>query len=605
MKFHKNKFLTTAAAVALMLAVGACSSSSDDDEVAATAPTVVVPVDPVACEGTEACLAEAMTNLEAAQEALVALEASDDSTLGEVAAAKVAVTGAETALTAAQTAHDEYIAMQPPPVPSVLALFGTAQDSKDAAAAAAKAAEGAVEAATEAAGKLTTLMVKGDSMTATTNAEAVLGAQITAVEAATNAETALQDAEDALEDAAEHAADNASLIAALDAAIIEAEKAVVTATDARDSEELMTAVEKVSGNDPEAKGYPMTPAQHGKAAAMDVGGALMPNMDGGRITARAPHGDTAPAGDDAMNAVKMSDQLGHTWAQIVGADNLSPKPLGTVPLRATVMVASIAGMTAAEVHIELTAMGGENGTDTYADGDQTTGATYNGIDGTAYCLGADCKVEDAKLTGSWYFTPDSATAYYRKVGTDTDYTVEIAYAQFGHWLSTVANGANEGAIMVNTYARTADTEILPSWTVDEEMMLTDTSATYSGDAVGMSVHKTSVDGEITSIYSGAFTADVTLEAEFSADTEDQMLSGTVDNFQGNAVDPDWTVELREAPVTVGGVANTVGVTVASGENGVWSASSYGAATARPVGIFGGFNAHFSDGHAAGAYATRK
>ena len=174
-----------------------------------------------------------------------ALAASDDSTLGEVAAAKVAVTGAETALTAAQTKHDEYIAMQPAPVPSVLALFGTAQDSKDAAAAAAKAAEGAVEAATEAAGKLMTLMVKGDSMTATTNAEAVLGAQITAVEAATNAETALQEAKDALEDATEHAADNASLIAALDAAIIEAEKAVVTATDARDSAALMTAVEKV------------------------------------------------------------------------------------------------------------------------------------------------------------------------------------------------------------------------------------------------------------------------------------------------------------------------------------------------------------------------
>ena len=26
---------------------------------------------------------------------------------------------------------------------------------------------------------------------------------------------------------------------------------------------------------------------------------------------------------------------------------------------------------------------------------------------------------------------------------------------------------------------------------------------------------------------------------------------------------------------------------------------------RPTGIFGGFNAHFTDGHAAGAYATRK
>ena len=246
----------------------------------------------MACEGTAACLAEAMTNLEAAQEALVALEASDDSTLGEVAAAKVAVTGAETALTAAQTAHDEYIAMKPAPVPSVLALFGTAQDSKDAAAAAAKAAEGAVEAATEAAGKLTTLMVKGDSMTATANAEAVLGAQITAVEAATNAETALQDAEDALEDATEHAADNASLIAALDAAIKAAETAVKTATDARDGEALKDAVAEVTGADEDE---PMSAADHGQMVAMAIGGALGPttSTDGGGLRVISPRRGSA------------------------------------------------------------------------------------------------------------------------------------------------------------------------------------------------------------------------------------------------------------------------------------------------------------------------
>ena len=139
-------------------------------------------------------------------------------------------------------------------------------------------------------------------------------------------------------------------------------------------------------------------------------------------------------------------------------------------------------------------------------------------------------------------------------------------------------------------------------TVDGEM-LTDTSATYSGDAVGMSVHKTSVDGEITSIYSGAFTADVTLKAEFSAATVDQLLGGTVDNFQGNAVDPLWTVRFERMVVANGGVE--LGRTVASGRDGTWTADSYGAANARPVGIFGGFNAHFSDGHAAGVYATRK
>ena len=53
-----------------------------------------------------------------------------------------------------------------------------------------------------------------------------------------------------------------------------------------------------------------------------------------------------------MNAVKMSDQLGRTWAQIVGADNIMNSPIGTEAgnRRASVMVASIAGMTATDVH---------------------------------------------------------------------------------------------------------------------------------------------------------------------------------------------------------------------------------------------------------------
>ena len=81
----------------------------------------------------------------------------------------------------------------------------------------------------------------------------------------------------------------------------------------------------------------------------------------------------------------------------------------------------------------------------------------------------------------------------------------------------------------------------------------------------------------------------------------------------DAVDSDWTVTLVETEVASGAVA--AGVTTATGQDGTWSATSYGgfdddpATTAtgdikRPEGIFGGFNAHFTDGHVAGAYATR-
>ena len=606
MKFHENKLLTAVAAAALMLAVGACSSSSDDDEVAVIAPTVVepvAPVAPVACEGTGACLAEAMTNLEAAQEALVALEASDDSTLGEVAAASVAVTGAETALTAAQTAHDEYIAMQPAPVPSVLALFVTAQASSDAAVAAGAAAEKAVKDATEAS-KLTTMEVNGDSMVATDNAQAILDAHDAAAKPVMDAQTALDNAMAAMVHAAALADDDASkssLVAALEAAIMVAESHLKAATEHRDSETLETAVKMVTGDNPEAKGYPMTPADHGKAVAMAIGEALGGELDTDGI-ARGDDIVTATDGVPAVtvsNVVRMDDHTGKTWAEIVGDDALKDMRIAELMTgnSRAVKAASFADMPLAAIAADAPAEG-----DTIDDGNQYGGA-YKGIDGVVYCAGADCKVEDAKLTGSWYFTPTSPMAYYEKVGVAVVYTLETDYAQFGHWLTVDA----AGLATVNRYALSA-TATNPSWTVDADMMLTDTSATYEGTAAGMSLHK-EVDGDGAAvpgtIQSGAFTADVTLTAQFSVEPADQLLGGTVDNFQGNAVDPLWTVRFdRTAVDTTGAVA--AGRTDASGDrDGIWTADSYGAIDARPVGIFGGFNAHFLDGHAAGVYATRK
>ena len=125
----------------------------------------------------------------------------------------------------------------------------------------------------------------------------------------------------------------------------------------------------------------------------------------------------------------------------------------------------------------------------------------------------------------------------------------------------------------------------------------------------MSVHKTTdEDGVVTSIYSGAFTADAELLLRFG-DGDDITLGGTVDGFEGNAVDPLWTVELERKVLPTPAGAFEDGKTVTSGRNGVWSATAYGPGpiegeAQRPTGVFGAFNAHFSDGHAAGAYTTR-
>ena len=85
------------------------------------------------------------------------------------------------------------------------------------------------------------------------------------------------------------------------------------------------------------------------------------------------------------------------------------------------------------------------------------------------------------------------------------------------------------------------------------------------------------------------------------------LGGKVYDFTSEntgATDTDWEVKLLTRGFTDD--ANFVdGTTTSSGQDGVWTAKAFGPNGGRPVGIFGGFNAHFSDGHAAGAYATRK
>ena len=488
-----------------------------------------------------------------------------------------------------------------PDARTVAELFATAQESRDASAAAAKAAEEAVIAATEASGELMPLSVKGDSMTATANAQAVLDMQAATVQAVTDAETALQEAKDALEDATEHAADNASLMAALDAAIKAAEADVKTATEARDGDALEVAVALVTGGADEDE--PMSAADHGLSVAMAIGSLLGPTSSTEDL-AGAP-----PAGEEAMNVdvVMMDNHTGKTWAEIVGETSKKRFGTGSVMETREADAASIADMTLTSMAV-VGPMG---------DGMQTM-ANYKGIDGTAFCQGSKCMVEgvagDAnegvrKFTGSWYFTPTSPMAYYIRNTDDTAYELETDYAQFGHWLADAA-----GVLTVNTFAGGGVTETNTdglALNVNEgpdATALLDRSATYEGTAAGMSVHN-EVDGDGAvvpgTLQSGAFTADVTLTAKFGSAPS---LGGYINGFKGNnAVDPDWRVTLVDTAFTNNVTTATVGggVTTASAQDGEWSATGYGETTERPTGFFGGFNAHFTDGDAAGAYATRK
>ena len=489
--------------------------------------------------------------------------------------------------------------MPEPAGPSAADLFKVAQDSRTDAMGASDAAAAAVTTAMENSGKLSTTAVGGDSATAMANAQAILDAQMAVADAVTDAQAALDAANAAKMDAEglEDSDQKTSLIAALDDAIEAAEMALQEATDARDGADLETAVNVVTGGanaDPQG-----TPRSIADAVGMDIAMALLPGTSDGRT--QGTHGATPPADAIADDLKFETDDRQHmTWAQIVGEDNVMDMRVAsgaddTNPVKA----ASVAGMTLGSEQAATTAG------NTEADGlEISTNVAYKGIPGTVFCQGTDCKVEvvgDAaenmrKFVGSWYFTPDSTTnTYFKAMPRDTTYMAETLFTDYGYWLTSTGDPL---VWSVNTFATSSggtDAELGASTTLDD-----DDKATYSGSAAGMSVYKTAkADGMGDHIDSGHFTADVSLSATFGTAPK---IRGTIDNFQGDAVG-DWTVTLESADLAT---SSNDGIATATGRDGLWDATAYGDDTAkRPAGIFGGFSAHFSDGHAAGAYATRK
>ena len=470
-----------------------------------------------------------------------------------------------------------------PPMSPVSGLFATAQGAESAAAAAGMAARQAVADAETYAAMLGVVAVKGESATAKQNAQKVLGARMAAGQAVTDANAALKIAEDALVDANGldvDTPDRASLISALEDAITHARAQVTVAEDARDGIALEDAVAAVIGTDPND---PETPDDR----AEDVAKAIEMAID---ETATIMDGNLGGILSEAgANQVlfAMEDRQGRTWEEIVGTANIMQARVGAD--NALAPLASIAGLAASDVHA-----GQLQDTGTYTDGQEIADANHAGIPGSAFCLGTDCTVESGVLTGSWYFSPTFPEETYLRLPGAGDYMEETMYARFGYWLEVDGTGA----VTYNTYADMGDPSVnsqAGTGLVGASQTLAGT-ADYSGDAVGFSVLETFSGGRQAGIASGAFTADVTLTATFG---NNAMVRGTIDNFQGNAVNSGWTVMLQDTALYQTGVAD------GGGTSGAWKTGTHGAADERPAGIFGTFNAHFSDGHAAGAFATRK
>ena len=500
---------------------------------------------------------------------------------------------------------------QPPAPADLTALFADAQDASDDAAQAGEDAAAAQKSATDSRDMLSTTEVGGESATAMASAQAILDAADDAAQAVMDAEAALAAANKAKTDAEAIADDHpqkSSLMEAIDDAIEAAEAQIEATKMVRDGTAIRNAVAEVTGG-PQGTG---TPRSRANAVGKDISDALVPTdtspqRTGTRIAAHATDG---PA-ETIAAALKheANDAQGMTWAMIVGEDNVMMMRLGSVAADGTltvgngvVSVASLAGMTATDVTSTTLTDGTID-----ADGGTTAGS-YMGIVGAVICLGGSdgCKVTDGKLDAGWYFSPGAPMTYYQNraddPATDADeallYEAETLYAEYGHWL--VPDTSDPVLWTVHTFSSSAggtDANLVEG---TEDNMLGDT-ATYSGSAAGMSVRRMG-SGDSATTDSGRFTADVELRATFGAAAADARIRGTIDNFVGNAVNSGWSVNLESAVL---GTSEQSGVATGTGRDGEWDATAYGDdAAKRPAGIHGAFVAHFSDGDAAGAFATR-
>ena len=121
------------------------------------------------------------------------------------------------------------------------------------------------------------------------------------------------------------------------------------------------------------------------------------------------------------------------------------------------------------------------------------------------------------------------------------------------------------------------------------------------------------DNMPTSAVSGQFTALANLTATFAQPTEMDIvpnlvntITGTVSYFKdayGNPIDADWMVELMKGPITPAD-GTFMGVTTGDGSySGTFHGDNTDAANAFPGSATGTFDAHFDNGHLAGAFGA--
>jgi hypothetical protein len=257
---------------------------------------------------------------------------------------------------------------------------------------------------------------------------------------------------------------------------------------------------------------------------------------------------------------------------------------------------------------------------TYGTDERDFPGRFNGVPGEYSCTGATCRaIANSKgqlinLEGEWSFDADAPEA--GKPHKVYGVTPDTDYMYFGYWVQTIpGEDGDPTTYKLQTFAD----GLLEYASIPNGLTGT---AKYAGDAAGIYAWKQlRTDGSAQRIVAGEFTADVNLTAYFGgldvAANDVNSIEGTITGFE--AADADlsaWEVELEQETFTATGGNNGVvgftgGTAKGGGNEGQWSANLFGDNEddgndpVQPSGIAGEFDAHFSNGHAAGAFGAER
>ena len=180
-----------------------------------------------------------------------------------------------------------------------------------------------------------------------------------------------------------------------------------------------------------------------------------------------------------------------------------------------------------------------------AEGTIVIPGSYSGVPGNYNCAttaGTACTVAVADEgftlgggTAGWTFTPTDEDTRLMSVPDN-------AYASYGWWLRKSADGSTYTA---SAFAneRGGDTGSAPAAALDT----LNGTATYMGGAAGKYALSSSTGGTNDA---GHFTARAMLEANFTNNSTDTAITGTIDQFVGaDGASRDWSVKLNGSQIS--------------------------------------------------------